>query len=66
LKGRVDGIKAWQASESYTIYLKIGRESMDMGKRIEQVIADRQKIGTPTLSGDGFYAIMEFNKELKF
>ena len=64
--GRVQGIKGWQKSEPYRMYLDMGRDSMILGTPIPDLVAKRINEGKPSLSVDEFNAIMRLNKRLKF
>ncbi len=63
---RLAGVKAWQSSEVYQLYLEIGRESLRTGQPISSVIRNRLAENKPTLEEAEVLAIMELNKELKF
>jgi hypothetical protein len=63
---RIIGIKAWQTSEVYKIYLEIGEEGIKQGRPIRSIIQERQNQNKPTLTEAEFLAIMELNKNLKF
>src|SRR3990167_2270473 len=59
--GRVQGIKGWQKSEPYRMYLDMGRDSMILGTPIPDLVAKRINEGKPSLSVDEFNAIMRLN-----
>lgn len=63
---KVEGIKAWRQSPLYNMYVEIGRQSMEEGKSISQVIAQRQQRGDDTLSQSEFERITDLNQELRF
>ena len=63
---RAEGIAAWHKSEVSRFYRLLGQASMAEGRSIEQIIAERQQAGKPTLTIDEFNAIMELNKELRY
>lgn len=63
---KVEGIKAWRQSPLYNLYLDIGRQSMEQGKSISQVIMERQQLDSETLSMQEFEKISDLNQELRF
>ncbi len=63
---KVEGIKAWRQSPLYNMYLDIGRQSMEQGKSISQVIMERQQLGDETLSLQEFENISDLNQELRY
>lgn len=63
---KVEGIKAWRQSPLYNLYLDIGRQSMEQGKSISQVIMEREQLGEETLSMQEFEKISDLNQELRY
>lgn len=59
------GIQAWESSEVYKEYLSLGRESLQTGKPLRDVIEERLQLGTQTLTKEEFNAIMELNTYLR-
>lgn len=60
------GIKAWQQSEIYQLYLDIGNESMNKGISVKEVIASRTMEGRSYLTEEEFKAVGDLNKNLRF
>ena len=60
------GIEAWRRSETYKLYLALGAESMIEGKKIEEVVKEKEDKGESVLDGDEFSAISDLNKKLRF
>lgn len=63
---RAEGIIAWHKSEVSRFYRLLGQASMAEGRSIEEIIAERQQAGKPTLTIGEFNAIMELNRELRY
>ncbi len=63
---KVEGIKAWRQSPLYNMYLDIGRQSMEQGKSISQVIREREQLGEDILSVQEFEKISDLNQELRY
>lgn len=63
---KVEGIKAWRQSPLYNLYLEIGRQSMEQGKSISQVIMERQQLDQETLTVQEFEKISDLNQELRY
>lgn len=63
---RAQGIDAWHKSEVARFYRLLGQAAMSESRSIEQIIAERQQAGKPTLTIEEFNAIMELNKELRY
>ena len=62
---KMQGIKAWQASEPNRLYLDLLRQSLD-GRPVPDLIAEREAAKQPTLNKDEFAAILELNRGLRF
>lgn len=63
---RSEGIKAWRASETYQLYLSMGRESLISGKAIRDVIAEHQRLGQPSLTDQEFSLVADLNRKLRY
>jgi len=63
---KVEGIKAWRSSPLYQLYLQIGRDSMEQGKPVKDIIAARQSQGQETLTWEEFTLISDLNQQLRF
>jgi hypothetical protein len=61
---RLDGIKAWKRSETFQLYLALGRESLDNGIGLDNVIRARKQDGKPYLEREEFLAINDLNNNL--
>jgi len=66
LEKKSKAIEAWKQSEIYNLYLEIGKESINKGKSIKEVIEDRKKQNKPTLTQEEFNAILDLSQELRF
>jgi len=60
------GVRAWYTSPIYKQYLILGQESMESEKTVKEIIEQRKKINSPTLSYAEFEAIVDFNAELAY
>ncbi len=63
---KADGITAWHTSPMYQLYVDVGRESIESGKSIADVVAGRAAASKPTIAAEEFYAIADMNKRLRF
>ncbi len=63
---KIEGIKAWRTSPVYQLYLQIGRESMEQGRPVKDVIAERQIRGDKYLTWEEFTLISDLNQQLRF
>jgi len=63
---KIAGIKAWQESEVYRLYLLMGNESVQLGQPMKEVIGSRRKAGQAYLEEAEFTAILGLNKKLRF
>lgn len=61
---RMEGIAAWKRSEMNRLYVDIGRESIESGKRVAEVIRQRQQAGQPYVLMEEFLAINHLNSRL--
>jgi 2'-5' RNA ligase len=61
---RMDGVAAWQRSATNQVYVAQGRESIESGKRLEEVINSRQQAGQPYLSVNEWLAVNALNSHL--
>lgn len=62
---RSQGIKAWRRSPLFQLYLSMGRQSIETGKSIEQVIASRAETRQDTLSAEEFSAMADISAVLR-
>ena len=63
---KMAGIVGWRQSQIFKNYVEIGNESMEGKKSVEEIIAERQAAGKPTLSIEEFEAVMDLNQKLRF
>ncbi len=63
---KIAGIKAWQESEVYKLYLEISRESMNQGASVSQVIASRISSGKPSLTEAEYQALVKLSRSLRY
>ena len=63
---RLAGIKAWRESDLYRLYLEIGRQSLQQGRLVKEIVGERIKNSQPALTEGEFEAIMDLNKNLRF
>jgi hypothetical protein len=61
---RLDGIKAWKKSETCQLYLALGRESLEGGVGLDNIIKTRKQDNKPYLEREEFLAINELNNNL--
>ena len=66
LTKKAEGIKAWKNSEIHKLYLEIGEESINKGKSVAQIIQERQRQSSPTLTEKEFNTVVELNENLRF
>lgn len=62
---KLKGIKAWQKSEVYQLYIDIGYEIILKGQPLEDVIRERKEKGIPCMTKEEYYAVVDFNSRLK-
>lgn len=63
---QAEGIHAFKASPLNTMYLELGNQSITTGQPVNDLIAQLESRGTPTLSVVEFNAIADLNKQLRF
>ncbi len=63
---RSEGVSAWKSSPLYQLYIKIGKESMERGATISQVIEEMQKKGSAALTNEEFEVIADLNQKLAY
>lgn len=63
---KAQGIEAWRNSEIYTLYLKLGEESLSQNKDVAEIINQYQADNTTSLNLEEFSAISDLNKHLRF
>lgn len=61
---RMQGVRAWRQSPLFTLYVTIGRASMESGNPVDSVISKRQQAGEPTLLPEEFMAVNALNAKL--
>ncbi|HLC63750.1 MAG TPA: hypothetical protein VJK25_00170 [Patescibacteria group bacterium] len=66
LAKRTAGIKAWQKSPLYKMYVAVGQSSMDYGVDVEQVIKQYGAQGRQIITLEEFEAISDINRQLRF
>jgi hypothetical protein len=62
---RVDGVKAWQESSVYKMYLDVIMASFAGGRTLTAIIGEKQSAGQESLTEREVRAIMELNKTFK-
>ena len=62
---RIAGIKAWQGSAVYKLYLEVINAAFSGGKPIAAAIAEAMAAGLETPTEREIRAIMELNRQLK-
>jgi hypothetical protein len=63
---KAQGIEAWRNSEIYTLYLKLGEESLSQNKDVAEIINQYQANDNKSLNLEEFSAISDLNKHLRF
>jgi len=63
---RTLGIKAWRQSPAYLNYLTLGRQGVEEGKDVAQIIKEKQLQSELCLTWDEFMAVADFNEELAY
>jgi len=58
-------VAGWRQSEVYRLYLDMGRQSLDQGLPISEVIKQRAASGLPYVSEHEFATIADFNRQLQ-
>jgi hypothetical protein len=59
-------ISAWQSSPVYSLYVKLGRASLEDGLPVDTVIKQQTNAGQPSLTVDEFDAISDLNAKFRF
>jgi hypothetical protein len=59
-----EAVAGWRQSDVYQLYLQMGRDSMEKGIPMSQVIADRGRQGQPYLSEHEFTILADLNRHL--
>lgn len=62
---RMKGLRAWQQSPIYKLYIEIGRASIDSSTPITQIISQRESAGKQNLHMEEFLAINNINNQLE-
>jgi len=63
---KAKGIKAWQKSALYNLYLEIGHQALEKKKTVAEIISERISQGKETISLEDFEEITDLNKKLHF
>jgi len=63
---KAQGIKSWQSSEVYRLYLEIGEEALEKQGPVEDIIRLREREKRPSLTVEEFNKISELNQKLRF
>ncbi len=63
---RSAGVKAWRRSPIFQHYLAIGRESIDTGASIQDIIARRASADVNAITYDEFEAVSDINRLLRY
>ena len=58
-------LAGWRQSDVYQLYLAMGRESLERGAPISQIIAERGRTGLPYLSEHEFSILVDLNRQLQ-
>lgn len=66
LRKKDEGIRAWQRSPLFKLYLEIGEEALNQKKTIHQIIQQREKNKQSFLTLEDFEAINELGRKLRF
>jgi len=66
LTKRTAGIRAWQKSPLYKMYVAIGQSSLDHGLDVKKVIEEYQKSGRQIITLEEFEAVSDINRQLRF
>ncbi len=62
---RVQGIRAWKESPVFSLYVAIGRASLDTNSSVENIIIKRTEEQKAFLLAEEFYAINELNMSMQ-
>ena len=63
---RSEGVAAWKSSPVHQLYLAVGRECMEKGGTVKQVILDWQARKRAVLTPEEFDAIADVNQKLAY
>lgn len=58
-------LAGWRQSEVYRVYLDMGRQSLDQGVPMTEVVKQRAASGQPYLSEHEFMTIADLNRRLQ-
>ncbi len=61
----VEAVAGWRQGDICQLYLAMGRESLERGVPIAQVISDRGRNGQPYLSEHEFTVVADLNRQLQ-
>lgn len=60
-----ESVRGWRGSEVMQLYLTMGRESLEQGAPISQIITTRTRQGQPYLSEHEFTILADLNRQLQ-
>jgi hypothetical protein len=63
---RAEGIGAWRKSLVYKNYMQLGRESIEQGKSVQEIIQEKENNQEQVLSFEEFEALADLNEELSY
>jgi len=63
---RLAGIKSWRKSPLNSLYLQIGKESINSNKTVSQTVEEMIGSGKECLTESEFKAIMDLNRKIRF
>ncbi len=58
-------VAGWRQSDVFQLYVSMGRDSLEQGQSISQIIADRGRRGQPYLSEHEFTVVADLNRQLQ-
>ncbi|MEK7537606.1 MAG: hypothetical protein AAB619_01375, partial [Patescibacteria group bacterium] len=61
----VEAVAGWRQSDVFQLYVSMGRDSLELGQPISQIIADRGRRGQPYLSEHEFTVVADLNRQLQ-
>lgn len=61
-----EGVKAWQQSEVYRVYMQMGMRSMSEKKTVEAVALELKNKGEPFLTPEEFSLVADLNRKLSY
>jgi hypothetical protein len=61
-----EAVAGWRQSEVHQVYLAMGRQSLEQGAPITEVVQQRARLGQPYLSEHEFTSLADLNRQLQF